>query len=72
MKGSDPLGKGAHLYFNLGRYEEDGQRGSNRPLGAAVLGHRLPLQRRTSWLELRFEPPQGVKARVVRPNDART
>jgi hypothetical protein len=32
MKGSDPIGKGAHLYSNLGRYGENGQRGSNRPL----------------------------------------
>jgi hypothetical protein len=36
MEGSDPPGEGVRLFSNLGRYGEDGRRGSNRPLGAAA------------------------------------
>jgi hypothetical protein len=37
--------------------------GSN---GAGTPARRLPLQRRTRWLELHSEPPRSVMARVVR------
>jgi hypothetical protein len=40
MEGSDPPGKGVSLFSNLSHYGEDGQKRSNRLLGAAALGHR--------------------------------
>jgi hypothetical protein len=40
MEGSDAPGEGLRLFSNLGRYGEDGWRGSNRPLGAMALGHQ--------------------------------
>jgi hypothetical protein len=40
MEGSDPPGEVVRLFSNLDRYGEDGQRGSNWPLGAVALGHR--------------------------------
>jgi hypothetical protein len=36
MEGSDPPGEGVHLFSNLDRYGEDGQRGSKWPLGEAA------------------------------------
>jgi hypothetical protein len=70
MCGSDSMKWRGILCFNLSRYRVDGRRGSDRPLGAVALGHQrawLLLLHRTSWLELRSEPPRGVAAWVVQP-----
>jgi hypothetical protein len=40
MCGSDSMKRRGILCFNLSRYTVDGWRGSDRPLGVAVLGHR--------------------------------
>jgi hypothetical protein len=40
MCGSDSMKRRGTLCFNLSRYGVDGWRGSDRPLGAATLGHR--------------------------------